>query len=73
MMLGLWKKKRCAKAPVSYGGVFQKAWLRLKHLKEKIEPIAVANKVCKAVSLQKLKKFCKSTMGKITAPLNGVF
>lgn len=70
MMLGLWEKKRCGKTPVSYGGVFQKAWLRLKHLKEKIEPIVVANKVCKAVSLWKLKK---STMGKITAPLDGVF
>lgn len=73
MVLGLWEKKRCGKTPVSYGGVFQKAWLRLKHLKEKIEPIVVANKVCKAVSLWKLKKFCKSTMGKITTPLDGVF
>ena len=33
----------------------------------------MANKICKAVSLGKLKKFYKSTTGKITAPFDGVF
>lgn len=50
MMLGLQEKKKDAEKHQSVVEVFQKAWLRLKHLKEKIEPIAMANKVCKAVT-----------------------